>query len=159
MVVATEAEAFLKTVVPFPAVPGKESELLLHVMDRLCAELGDADHPREVITTNVRARKNAISGVLSPEEEALVTSIRGCLAKIAAAATGTRRHEGHDAVSVALDGAELVIRGELARGRSAQLAPLVPSFVFLVTLPVLDQDKALEISQRATELIEEALED
>jgi hypothetical protein len=98
-------------------------------------------------------------GVLSPEEEAFVTSIRGCLAKIAAAATGAGRQEGDNAVSVALDGAELVIRGELARGRSAQLASLVPSFVFLVTLPVLDQDRALELSHRATELIEEALED
>jgi hypothetical protein len=158
--VATEAEAFLERVVPFPAVPGKGSEPLLRVMDRLCAELGGADEPAgEMCPGAPFGPTNRIPGVLDPEEEALVSSIRGCLAKLAAAATGPGRGEGEDAVCVALDGAELVIRGELARGRAAQLAPLVPSFVFLVTLPVLDQDEALEMSRRASELIEEELED
>jgi hypothetical protein len=158
MAVSVEAETFLKTVVAFPAVPGKESELLLGVMDRLCAELGDGQDPREAAPAAAPVT-NRISGVLCPEEEALVTSIRARLAKIAVAAARATRREGDDAVGVALDGAELVIRGELARGRAAELVPLLPSFVFLVTLPVLGQDEALEISNRASSLIEEALAD
>jgi hypothetical protein len=34
----------------------------------------------------------------------------------------------------------------------------MPSFVFLVALPVVDQDRALELSARMTELVERALE-
>jgi hypothetical protein len=59
-----------------------------------------------------------------------------------------------NAVGAALDGAELVIRGELVRGNADRLADLMPSFVFLVTLPIVDQDEALALSRRAAELVE-----
>jgi hypothetical protein len=49
------------------------------------------------------------------------------------------------------------MRGELMRGNSAQLPTLMPSFVFLVALVVVDQDRALELSARTAELIEGAL--
>lgn len=45
------------------------------------------------------------------------------------------------------------MRGELVSGNAA----LMPSFVFLVTLPVVDQDRALELSRRAAQLVEGAL--
>jgi hypothetical protein len=56
-------------------------------------------------------------------------------------------------VRLALDGAELVMRGELIRGNGTRLGALVPSFVFLVTLPMVEQDEALALSQRAGELL------
>jgi hypothetical protein len=47
------------------------------------------------------------------------------------------------------------MRGELLSGNAAQLPQLLPSFVFLVALPIVDQDRALELSRRTSELIEE----
>jgi len=157
--VVRAAEDFLKTVVAFPTVrAGGEPELLLEAMDRLCAELGGTEGTYELLGAG-----SALSGgerrseLLSPDEEDLVASMRQGLARIAAAAGAGRRHDARRAVSAALDGAELVIRGTLTSGKVAELAPLTPSFVFLVTLPVLGQDEALEISRRTSELIEAAL--
>jgi hypothetical protein len=47
-----------------------------------------------------------------------------------------------------------VMRAELARAHAKQLPDLLPSFVFLVTLPIVGQDEALELSQRAARLVE-----
>ncbi len=96
--------------------------------------------------------------ILSPQDESLVTTVRRGLAKVAAAA-GAARSDGADqsAVAAALDGAELVMRGELARGNATQLPALMPSFVFLVTLPIVEQDEALKLSRRTSELIDGAL--
>jgi hypothetical protein len=66
------------------------------------------------------------------------------------AAGATRR-----AVIASLAGVELAIRGELVMGNAERLGARMPSFVFLVTLPVLDQDRALELSRRAAELVDE----
>ena len=49
------------------------------------------------------------------------------------------------------------MRGELVSGNAAQLPALMPSFVFLVALPVVDQDRALELSRRTSELIDGVL--
>jgi hypothetical protein len=57
-------------------------------------------------------------------------------------------------VGAALDGAESVIRGELLFGNADRLPALMPGFVFLVVLPVVDQDRALELSRRTEELIQ-----
>lgn len=48
------------------------------------------------------------------------------------------------------------MRGELARGNANQLPALMPSFVFLVTLPIVEQDEALNLSRRASELLDGA---
>ena len=50
------------------------------------------------------------------------------------------------------------MRGELVSGNAAQLPALMPSFVFLVALPVVDQDRALELSRRTERLVEGALD-
>jgi hypothetical protein len=42
-------------------------------------------------------------------------------------------------------------------GNAARLPTLMPSFVFLVALPLVDQDRALELSQRSAQLVEKAL--
>jgi len=96
---------------------------------------------------------------LSPEDESLVATVRRVLANVVAAAAAGRS-EGADssAVAAALDGVELVMRGELARGNAAQLPALLPSFVFLVTLPIVEQDEALKLSWRTTKLVDGALD-
>jgi hypothetical protein len=97
-------------------------------------------------------------GSLSPEDESLVAAIRRDLAKVAAAAGAERRRSAPQGeVDAALDHAELVMRGELAGGNAEQLPALMPSFVFLVTLPIVKQDEALDLSRRTSELIERAL--
>ncbi len=84
--------------------------------------------------------------------------MRRSLAKVAAA-LGDDGCDGVSgrSVSIALDGAEVVMRGELAMGNAGQLPALLPSFVFLVALPVVDQGRALELSRRAAQLVEATL--
>jgi hypothetical protein len=156
-----EAEKFLKEVVAFrPVQARREPELLLGAIDCLCAELGEADGATELsVGGSALSRGDGARDLLSPEEEQLVVAMRESLAKIAAAAGAASGREAGRAVCTALDGAEMVIRGALTSGKVAELAPLTPSFVFLVTLPVLDQDGALALSQRSAELIEAAFAD
>jgi len=88
----------------------------------------------------------------------LVTRMRRALARVAAALDGEGPKGASEcAIGAALDGAEMVMRGELVRGNAAQLPALMPSFVFLVALPLVDQDRALELSQRSAQLVEKAL--
>jgi hypothetical protein len=98
-----------------------------------------------------------MAGILNSEDELLVAGMRRGLAKVAAAlGGGNSEGAGGIAVGAALDGAEMVTRGELVRGNAGQLPALMPSFVFLVALPLTDQDRALELSQRAQQLVEGA---
>jgi hypothetical protein len=136
---------------------GKEREALLRVADRLCAELGCEENEAQLrgIHSPLRGDGRGLEDILGPEDESLVAAMRGRLAKVATAA-GTEKPDGvpEKAVAAALDGAELVIRGELVRGNVERLPDLMPSFVFLVTLPMVEHDGALDLSRRAAELIE-----
>lgn len=100
-----------------------------------------------------------MGGILNSEDEQLVTELRRRLAKIAAAVRDGDGAEGssESAVGAALDGTEMVMRGELVMGKAGELPALLPGFVFLVTLPVVDQDRALELSKRCAALVGEAL--
>jgi hypothetical protein len=136
-------------------VQAGKRKALLRVADRLCAELGYGES--EFLPegrSGLCGNNGGLADILSPEDESLVAALRGRLAKVAAAA-GTTRSDGlpESAVGVALDGAELVIRGELVRGNAERLPDLMPSFVFLVTLPIVEQDEALDLSRRTSELI------
>ena len=135
-----------------------EHEALLRVADRLCAELGYKDNDSEVpdVRSPLRRDDGGLEDVLDPEDESLVATMRGKLAKVAAAAA-TAKPDGmpENRVGAALNGAELVIRGELVRGNAGRLPALMPSFVFLVTLPIVGQDEALDLSSRAAALVEE----
>lgn len=144
---------------PRAEVIRNQREALLHIMDDLCAELGyagaEADFPRS---------GSALGGgdmlsLANPQDELLVAKVRRGLEKVATA-VGRSRPEvvPRRAVHAALDGAELVMRGELATGSAAQLPALIPSFVFLVTLPIVKQDRALCLSRRTSELINAALQ-
>lgn len=149
---------FLETVVPFPAVQtGNYGDVLLRVVDELCAELGAAE-PEEIPgARSSLGEEGVMAGILSSEDEQAVTGLRRGLATIAAALSGQADAPDTCAVQAALDGAELVMRGELVNGNGSGLPRLLPSFVFLVALPIVDQDRALALSRRATELIEREL--
>ena len=67
---------------------------------------------------------------------------------------GRAAREERAAVQGALKRAELVVRGELLRGEGERLAALLPSFAFLVVLPLLGKGEALRISERAAELLD-----
>ncbi len=146
---------------PASEVTRNQREALLKVADRLCAELGYAEGGGE--TREARALADgesaAMAGMLGREDEMLVRSVRWSLAKLAVAVAAANAPVGapKSAVRVALDGAELVMRGELIRGNGTRLGALMPSFVFLVTLPIVHQDEALDLSRRTAELIEGAL--
>lgn len=139
---------------------GIDGEELLAIVDRLCAELGDGEKgaggggggDASVLDRDLHWES------LSDGEESLVLEIRSRLAGLAAALevepveTVCRR-----AVGVALDGSELLMRGEISRGNIVQLPKYLPSFVFLVALPLAGRDEAMGLSRRAAELTEEAL--
>jgi hypothetical protein len=93
-----------------------------------------------------------------PDDRRLAASMRQSLGRLAAALGDGRAGTSPDStVAAALDGVEIVIRGLLVSGGSAQLPQLVPSFVFLVAVAVVDQDRALTVSRRAADLIDETL--
>lgn len=153
---------FFKIGVVFnPVAAGNEREALLQVAEDLCAALGYEGGEKEPVdgASALGARDgNSPAGVLSYEDERLVRSVRTSLAKVAAAVDARRSEEAPmRAVGAALDGAEMMMRGELASGNAAQLPALLPSFVFLVALPIVKQDEAIELSRRTRVLIERAL--
>ena len=140
---------------------GNEREALLAVAERLSVELGYAE--AAAISANPSAwdgESKAMGGILDSEDEALIATIRLSLSRLAAALGGeVLDASSRTAVNAALDGAELVMRGELLIGNFARLPALLPSFVFLVTLTLVDQERALELSRKTAQLIEGALQD
>lgn len=130
---------------------------MLEVADQLCAELGYAKRGQVPGARSVLGVKGVMGGILTPEEEALARRMREGLARIAAALGFDGKGERARIVAVALDGAEMALRGELVSGNADQLPQLLPSLVFLITLPLVDQDRALELSHRTAELIAVAL--
>lgn len=126
-------------------------------MQRLCTELGAAE---SVPAGPDLAEPRLLGSELSADDEQLVRRLRTYLARIAAV-LGERKPElSHPLIpQMVLDGAEMMMRGEILKGNRERLAQMMPDFVFLVALPGVDQDGALELSRRAGELIEAALED
>jgi hypothetical protein len=138
---------------------GNYGEAVLQVADELCAELGYAGTGEVAGAKSMLGLGRPMAEVLSAEDESLVTKLREALAKIAAA-VGAKVEDPHAwPVWAALDGAEMTIRGELVYDNLERLPQLMPSLVFLVVLPVVDQDEALRLSQRTTELIAHVLDD
>lgn len=95
------------------------------------------------------------------KDESLAGAMRRALEKLAAVlvAAGPESRAVPRGVHAALDGAELVTRGELAHGNAERLPLLLPSFVFLVSLPIAGEDEALALARRAERMIEEAIGD
>jgi hypothetical protein len=130
-------------------------EVLLRVADQLCEELGYVDPGAVPESRTTAAENSAMSHLLDAGDAALVTRLKTALAKIAMALGDGPEDSPTRPVQAVLEGVELVIRGEIVRGNVARLPRLMPSFVFLVALPIVEQDRALELSRRTSELIEE----
>jgi hypothetical protein len=137
---------------------GRDREALPEVADQLSVELGYAEGEElPGADSMLGGADGAMTGILNSEDELLVARVRRGLARIAAAlSAGGSDNSSASAVVAALDGAEMVMRGELVRGKAEQLPALMPSFVFLVALTVVDQDRALELSKRTEELLGKA---
>jgi hypothetical protein len=137
---------------------GNYGEAVLQVAYALCAELGYAGTGDVPGGQSMLGAAGPMAEVLSAEDESLVMKLREALAKIAAAVGAKTEDPDVWPVWSALDGAEMTIRGELVHDQAERLPQLMPSLVFLVVLPIVDQDKALELSRRTTELIAKALD-
>lgn len=138
---------------------GNYGEALLQVADELCAELGYAGTGETPWPRSIFAEGDLMAGLLSAEDESLAIGLRDALAKIATA-LGTKPEDPHARrVLVALGGAEMTIRGKLVSGSAEELPQLMPSFVFIVTLPIVEQDRALELSARTSELTAKLVKD
>jgi hypothetical protein len=136
-----------------------DGEALIRAVEKLCAELGQPEAGADL--PGARSRLEAVDrdliwGSLRPEEEWLVLEVRAGLARIVAA-LWVAPPEGlaGRAVGLALDGAEVVMRGEISKGNLDALPEMIPSFVYLVAVQVAGGEEALRLSQRAAELIEE----
>lgn len=133
--------------------------MLLEVAGRLCDELGDPPVPPTPAVEVLAAPPLVDLGLsheLDAEDGQVVESLRGALATIALALCPSPGEPAMAGVLASLDGAESVMRVELLRGNPEQLPKLMPGFVFLVALQVAGEDRALELSRRASELIAEA---
>jgi hypothetical protein len=94
---------------------------------------------------------------LDPEEEALVGELGRSLAKLAEAAASaypSTLRLPESATLGSVGGAEWVMRAAIARGEHQRLGALMPDFVYLVTLPYLEQAGALAAAARYRELLE-----
>jgi hypothetical protein len=124
---------------------------------RLCAEFGFALDEDNRPAAPSRPPPRFLSNLLSPEDEQLIASVRRSLVEIAAALGAGQPADSPETktVQTLIDGAELVMRRELAAGK--RLAGAMPSFVYLIAMPLVDQEEALEFSKRTAALVEEAL--
>jgi hypothetical protein len=139
-------------------VAGDERAALLKIVRQIGCELRRS--PRVSGPTGVPSfGSNACcptAAILSPREERFVAAMRLALAELACdAGAGSLKGASERMVVAALEGTELVVRGQLAMGSPQKLRVLLPSFIFLITLPIVEQDDALAISGRAVDLIEQ----
>jgi hypothetical protein len=130
-------------------------ESLHRVADRLEAEFISPAAPELPGIRSTIGAESGMNKILAAEDEALVARLREALAGIASTLCADAKEPSVRAVETVLDGAEFVIRGELASGDTERVLKLMPSFVFLVALSIVDQDRALELSRRTAELIGE----
>jgi hypothetical protein len=125
------------------------------VLRELRGELGTVVAAPEPSPEWIAGHRAEIWPELGREDERLVAELRRALAELAGAARGARREpSGERAVALALDGAEMVIREELAAARPEMIETHLPGFAFMVVLPGLGRAAALTLSRRAEELLD-----
>lgn len=132
---------------------GDEGKTISEVADRLCAEFGDpiGDLPHDVVAS--RYERCGPFSTLSLEDERLIAAAREGLVRLSLALRPRQPHHLSEmTVGALLNGAEMVMRDELAKGN--RLSAVMPSIVYLVAVPAVDQDEAFEISERAASLLE-----
>ena len=132
-----------------------EREALRAIAGRLSTALGYADVAEEPYPRGALWAGASPVGDLSEEDERLTGEVRAGLERVANAVAVANPRTGapRKSVAVALDGIELVLRGELASGNGAGLGALMPGFVFLATAPIVEQDAAIELSRRTASLV------
>lgn|GEM_PF-2439787 len=138
---------------------GDEQAALAEIGVRLCAEFGYAlveDVLDEPPSPDDEARTSLFGNFLGPEDERLVAAARHSLVRIATALRA-RNSTGapETAVAALLDGAELMMRSELAIGNPP--SAMMASLVYLVAMPMVEQEEALALSSRTSSLLEEAM--
>jgi hypothetical protein len=112
--------------------------------------------PVEVVDADPRFGGHAgMSEAFTADDDALVREVRAALATIAARLGAAAENPPPESVRAALDATEIVMRGELMTGGRNRLPRLMPSLVFLVALPIVEQDRALALSQRTAALVDE----
>jgi hypothetical protein len=115
-----------------------------------------AVHQLSAEVSNTPPEVNPVEPV---SDEELVLAVRRGLERIVISLVDGIDHEHGNrqvAIAAALDGAEAVMRGEMALRNHARLPSLLPAFVFLVSLPVSDHERALELSKRCSQLLRES---
>jgi hypothetical protein len=132
-----------------------EGRLLLRVAARLLDEMPDTGSDEVAGADSSFGDDAPMTKALTADDDALVREVRTALATIAARLGAAAENPPSYPVQSALDGAEIVMRGDLMTGRGDRLPRLMPSLVFLVALPIVEQDQALALSQRTAELIDE----
>ena len=138
----------------FPRVAGHGGMNLVGVLRELRGELDTAADPPGPSPEWLAGHTN-LWRELGREEERLVIELRRALAELAGAARGARwEPSGERAVALALEGAEVVIREELAAARPEMIEAHLPGFAFMVVLPGLGRTAALALSRRVEELLD-----
>ena len=128
---------------------------LVEVLRELRGELGDAADGPGPSPEWLAGRHTNLRLELACEEERLVIELRRALAELAGAARGAGWEEsGERAVVLALEGAEMVTREELAAARPEMIEAHLPGFAFMVLLPGLGRTAALALSRRVEELLD-----
>jgi hypothetical protein len=134
---------------------GHERGRLVAALAVLQAELGPREGPSPAEPQLPRAHFDALLGA---EDEELVRELGRSLAELAEA-TASAHPPAVPLPSItnlgAVGGSEWVMRQALLTGERGRLAELVPDFVFLVTLPYLEQAGAKAAAARSRELIED----
>jgi hypothetical protein len=128
---------------------------LVEVLRELRGELGNAADAPGPNPEWLAGRHTNLRLELACEEERLVIELRRALAELAGAARGARWEASSErAVVLALEGAEIVTREELAAARPELIEAHLPGFAFMVVLPSLGRAAALALSQRVEELLD-----
>jgi hypothetical protein len=141
----------------FPCVQGHETDRLVAVLGNLCEELGFSEDDQGPGPAWLEGHQTGLwEGCL--DDDRSIPQLREALAKLAWAATGGAPGSGQEerAVLRALDGVELVMRAELAAERAEMLTEHLPGFVYVVVLPRLGQERAIDLSRRIEQLTEAA---
>ena len=102
--------------------------------------------------------KRHFAEMLSAEDVHLIEMITRALARVASAVSVAHRlNNMPNAIEAAIDGAEMVMWGELVRGGGVErLAAMLPGFVFLAVLPLIGREEALRVCERTAKLLDRA---
>jgi hypothetical protein len=138
-------------------VAGTGREHLLWVLAELCAELGF--EAADAAPEEARLARSSIPRCGDDEEEEeLVARLRQGLVRLGLAALAPGHNEEEPGLRTALDGTELVMRAEIAAGRAAEIGTYLPAFTMMVAMPGLGRERAIALSRRAEQLLEQGPE-